>query len=382
MKIMVGLSGGVDSAVAAYLLKEQGHQVAAAFMRNWDSAVNDDIKGNPTLNDEICPQEQDYLDAKAVAAKIGIPLYRIDFIREYWDEVFATFLEEYKKGRTPNPDILCNKYIKFDAFFDFARQQGFDWVATGHYGRIVTENGQTALYKAFDRNKDQTYFLDQVGYSALQKTILPLGEIDKPKVRAIAADLQLSIAGKKDSTGVCFIGERDFKAFLTNYLPARRGIMIDVATGDTVGEHDGVLYYTIGQRRGLGIGGDQGKWYVVGKDVTKNHLYVASSRQRQWLMSDSCLVSRLNWLPDDLDLSQPYACAAKFRYRQPDNPVSIRLIGPDQLLVCYPQQISAVSCGQEAVFYQNDRCLGGGRIEETYLNGINTQLRLKEQVND
>lgn len=380
MKVMVGLSGGVDSAVAAYLLKQQGHQVAAAFMRNWDSAVNDDIKGNPTINDPVCPQEQDYNDAKAVAAQLDIPLYRIDFIKEYWDEVFATFLNEYRAGRTPNPDILCNKYIKFDAFFNFAHQKGFDWVATGHYGRIVNDHDNILLAKAYDLNKDQTYFLDQVNYQALTKTILPLGDVDKPQVRKIAAELKLAVATKRDSTGVCFIGERDFKAFLSNYLPAQPGDMIDISTGKTVGRHDGVLYYTVGQRKGLGIGGDQGKWFVCGKDVAYNELYVANSHNRQWLDTDSCRVSRLNWLKPGLDLNQPITCCAKFRYRQPDNPVTITRIDQDNVLVSYPQLIPAVAVGQEAVFYQQDICLGGGRIEQTFINGADANMRIEKHV--
>jgi len=380
MKILVGLSGGVDSAVAAYLLKQQGHQVAAAFMRNWDSLVNNDISGNPTLDDPVCPQEKDYQDALSVARALGITLYRIDFIKEYWDEVFATFIDEYRHGRTPNPDILCNKYIKFDAFFDFARSKGYEWVATGHYGKVTHGMEGTRLMKAADRNKDQTYFLDQVPYQAMTHTVMPLGDIDKPTVRSIAAELGLSVATKKDSTGVCFIGERDFKAFLSNYLPAQPGDMIDIGTQKVVGRHDGVLYYTIGQRRGLGIGGDQGKWYVAGKDVATNRLYVASSHERGWLDSDSCLVGRLNWLCPGASLRGAQACAAKFRYRQPDNPVTLEAAGDGRLMVRYPQRVPAVAVGQEAVFYDGDVCLGGGRIEQTFLDGIDVQQRIQEHV--
>ena len=214
MKIMVGLSGGVDSAVAAWLLKQQGYDVTCGFMRNWDSLTNGDILGNPTLDHAICTQEEDYNDAKNVADMLGLPLLRVDFIKEYWDEVFTTFLEEYKKGRTPNPDILCNKYIKFDSFMEFAHRQGFDCVATGHYARIVKEDGHSYVHKSHDRNKDQTYFLSQISRDVLPQIVFPLGEIDKPEVRRIAEELHLSIAKKKDSTGICFIGERDFRQFL------------------------------------------------------------------------------------------------------------------------------------------------------------------------
>ena len=247
-KVLVGLSGGVDSAIAAYLLKKEGYDVTCAFMRNWDSMANDDFEGNPTINDAVCPQEADYKDAQDVANKLGLPLLRIDFIKEYWDEVFKTFLEEYKRGRTPNPDILCNRYIKFDSFMKFAKEQGFDTVATGHYSKLGVENGVHVLQKADDRNKDQSYFLTEIRREVLDHVLFPLGTIDKPTVRKLAEELELSIAKKKDSTGICFIGERNFRQFLSNYLPMKPGKIIDINTKKVVGQHQGVLYYTVKEK--------------------------------------------------------------------------------------------------------------------------------------
>lgn len=365
-KILVGLSGGVDSAIAAYLLKEQGYDVTCAFMRNWDSAANDDVEGNPTINDPVCPQESDYHDAESVANKLGLPLLRIDFIEEYWQDVFKTFLSEYKKGRTPNPDILCNRYIKFDSFRKFAAEKGFDTLATGHYAKIVTVDGQNRLAKADDRNKDQSYFLTEIQRDVLDHVIFPLGEIDKPEVRRIAEELDLSIAHKKDSTGICFIGERNFRQFLSNYLPMKPGKIINIVNGEVVGEHQGVLYYTIGQRKGLNIGGI-GPFNVVGKDVEKNELYVTDAAHPEWLMSDRCIVRGVNWLMDDVtDLD----CTAKFRYRQQDNPVHLHKNEDGSLMITYPQQIRSVTPGQEAVFYTKDCVLCGGQIDEIYQGDV------------
>ena len=258
LKVLVGLSGGVDSAVAAYLLKQAGYDVTCCFMRNWDSALNNDTLGNDTLGNDICPQEEDYNDAKAVAETLGMKLLRSDYIEEYWNSVFRNFIDEYEKGRTPNPDILCNKYIKFDHFLNFAKNNGFEKIATGHYFRSVKENSEFRYYKAHDRNKDQSYFLAQVDKNALDQSIFPLGDIDKEEVRKIAHELDLNVADKKDSTGICFIGERDFRRFLMNYIPMKKGKIVDIDTKEVIGEHEGVYYYTIGQRKGFGVGGNRG----------------------------------------------------------------------------------------------------------------------------
>lgn len=364
-KVLVGLSGGVDSAVAAYLLKQQGYDVTCAFMRNWDSVANEDINGNPTLNDPVCPQESDYNDAKSVADSLGLPLLRIDFIKEYWDDVFKTFLEEYKKGRTPNPDILCNRYIKFDSFMKFAEEQGFDTVATGHYAKMKRSNGVSEICKADDRNKDQSYFLAEINRKVLDHVLFPLGEIDKPEVRRIAEELHLSIAKKKDSTGICFIGERNFRQFLSNYLPMKPGKIINVITKEVVGRHTGVMYYTIGQRKGLDIGGI-GPFFVVGKNVEKNELYVVDSEYQDLLYSDSCIVTGVNVLADR---ELPMDCTAKFRYRQADNDVHISWLDETTLKVDFPQMIRSITPGQEAVFYDGDVMIAGGKIEQIFKDG-------------
>ncbi len=375
-KVLVGLSGGVDSAVAAFLLKEQGYDVTCAFMRNWDSAANDDVEGNPTLDDDICPQESDYNDAKDVAKALGLPLLRIDFIQEYWDDVFATFLEEYKKGRTPNPDILCNRYIKFDSFVKFARSKGFDTLATGHYAKMVMENGHQVIAKADDRNKDQSYFLAEVDCSVFDHVMFPLGEIDKPEVRKIAEELHLSISKKKDSTGICFIGERHFREFLSNYLPMKPGKIINIADHEEVGTHQGVLYYTVGQRKGLDIGGI-GPFYVVGKDVEKNKLYVTDEEHQDWLYSDACLVSGVNVTADR---TLPMDCSAKFRYRQADNNVRVEWMEDGMLYVTYPQTIRSVTPGQEAVFYDGDVMIMGGKIEKVFRHGKDLMEAVKQEA--
>ena len=355
MKVVIGMSGGVDSSVAAYLLKKEGHEVIGLFMRNWDATINNDIMGNPTLNNNICPQEQDYNDAKDVCDKLGIPLYRVDFVKEYWDYVFTYFLDELKKGRTPNPDIMCNKYIKFDLFIKEAKKLGCDAIATGHYAR---KDGKYLL-RGIDSNKDQTYFLSQLNEKQLENVLFPVGDLNKEEVRKIANEIGLSTASKKDSTGICFIGERNFKEFLKNYMPNIKGDIINIDTKEKVGEHIGLMYYTIGQRRGLDVGGTLDKLFVVGKDLNKNILYVALGENNEYLYSDSCIVEDVNF---NCEL-RPEECTAKFRYRQKDNDVKIEYLKNGELLVRY-NNVKSVTPGQACVFYVGDKCIGGGIIKE------------------
>lgn len=358
-KVIVGISGGVDSSVAALLLKKQGYEVEGLFMRNWDSSLNNDVLGNPNINKvNICPQEQDYNDALEVCKKLDIKLHRIDFVKEYWDYVFKYFLDELKKGRTPNPDIMCNKYIKFDYFVKEAKRLGADYIATGHYAKI--ENGY--LKKSFDTNKDQTYFLSQLSKKQLENVLFPLGDIDKKEVREIAKREGLITANKKDSTGICFIGERNFKKFLENYLPAMPGDVIDIDTNEIIGKHNGLMYYTIGQRRGLDIGGNKDKMFVVGKNLDKNVLYV-SFGDNDYLYSTSCIVDNLNF---NCDL-KPTKCSAKFRYRQEDIDVEVEYLNNEEILVKY-DKVKAVTPGQACVLYYNDICIGGGIIKEVRKN--------------
>ena len=358
-KVIVGISGGVDSSVAALLLKKQGYEVEGLFMRNWDSSLNNDVLGNPNINKvNICPQEQDYNDALEVCKKLNIKLHRIDFVKEYWDYVFKYFLDELKKGRTPNPDIMCNKYIKFDYFVKEAKRLGADYIATGHYAKI--ENGY--LKKSFDTNKDQTYFLSQLSKKQLENVLFPLGDIDKNEVREIAKKEGLITANKKDSTGICFIGERNFKKFLENYLPAMPGEVIDIDTNEIIGKHNGLMYYTIGQRRGLDIGGNKDKMFIVGKNLDKNVLYV-SFGDNDYLYSTSCIVDNLNF---NCDL-KPTKCSAKFRYRQEDIDVEVEYLNNEEILVKY-DKVKAVTPGQACVLYYNDICIGGGIIKEVRKN--------------
>ena len=377
-KVLVGLSGGVDSAVAAYLLKEQGYDVECCFMRNWDSALNNDTLGNPTLNDDICPQEKDYNDAKKVAEKLGLKLHRVDYIKEYWDDVFENFISEYKEGRTPNPDILCNKYIKFDAFLNYAKANGYDKMATGHYAKNVIYKNEELIGKAHDLNKDQSYFLAQVSKEAIEFTLFPLGEIDKPQVRRIAHELELDIADKKDSTGVCFIGERNFREFLKNYIPMKEGNISDIETKEVIGRHDGVYYYTIGQRKGFKVGGSRGPYFCVGKNVYKNELYLATKNDHEWLYSDSCHVKDFNFMfrPE----TGVFKATAKFRYRQCDNNVTVRIIDNTNIMIEFDEHIKAVTKGQQAVVYMGDVMIGGGVIDEVYLNGKEKDEILKEYL--
>ena len=357
-KVVIGMSGGVDSSVAAIKLKEQGYEVIGLFMRNWDSLANMEYDAPSTSN--ICPQEEDYNDAKKVCDKLGIPLYRKDFVKEYWDYVFTYFLDELKHGRTPNPDIMCNKYIKFDMFRREAVKLGADFIATGHYARI--ENGK--LLRGVDDNKDQTYFLSQVSKEQLKNVLFPIGDMVKSDVRKIALDNGLITAKKKDSTGICFIGERNFTKFLENYLPNTPGDIVNIDTNEVVGKHIGLMYYTIGQRKGLDIGGTKERMFVVGKDLNKNILYICIGEDNDYLLSDSCVIEDVNYLGAEKLAN----CTAKFRYRQKDNPVSLEYLSDGNILVKY-NNVKSVTPGQACVLYNGEECLGGGIIKEVRKNG-------------
>ncbi len=359
-KVVVGLSGGVDSAVAAYLLKKAGYEVIGLFMRNWDSSINNDILGNPNLNNNICPQEVDYNDAKEAAKLLDIPLYRVDFVKEYWDYVFSYFLKELELGRTPNPDLMCNKYIKFDSFIKEAKKYGADYIATGHYARI----DKNRLLRGIDNNKDQTYFLAQLSSNQLQNVLFPVGELTKKEVREIASEIGLNIAQKKDSTGICFIGERNYQQFLKNYLKSNPGNIIDIQTKEVVGKHNGLMNYTIGQRRNVGLSGNVNKHFVVGKDVKKNILYVAFKEDNFYLYSDACLIDNVNFI----SATKPTFCTAKFRYRGEDHSVTLEYLENNQILVKYPGLAKAVTPGQACVLYLGEECLGSGIIKEIYKN--------------
>lgn len=356
--VVVGMSGGVDSSVAAILLQKMGYHVIGLFMRNWDSSLNGDFLGNPTLSDSICPQEEDYNDALAVCQKLGIDLHRVDFIKEYWDFVFTYFLEELKKGRTPNPDLMCNRYIKFDMFAEEAKKLGADFIATGHYARL--ENGN--LLRALDEKKDQSYFLAQVPRDKFENVLFPVGVLHKEEVRKIAKEYGLITAEKKDSTGICFIGERNFKQFLQNYLPNISGDIVNMDTKKVIGKHVGLMYYTVGQRRGLDVGGTKERLFVVGKNLEDNILYVAEGEDNEYLYTTKALISNVNFISS----VRPYTCTAKFRYRQEDHEVFLEYVEDDKLFVNYLQKIKAVTPGQACVLYQGEECIGSGIIDKVY----------------
>lgn len=358
-KVVVGMSGGVDSSVSAILLQKQGYEVIGLFMRNWDSLADGELDG-PTTSTGQCPQEADYDDAKAVCDKLSIPLYRKDFVKEYWDYVFTYFLDELKNGRTPNPDIMCNKYIKFDMFAKEARKLGADYIATGHYARM----NKGHLLRGIDSNKDQTYFLSQVSKEQLENVLFPVGDMEKKDVRKIAEEYDLITAKKKDSTGICFIGERNFKNFLKNYLPNQPGDVINIDTNEVIGKHIGLMNYTIGQRKGLNIGGTKDKMFVVGKDLEKNVLYICLGEDNDYLISTSCLVDNINYLGDE----KLENVTAKFRYRQEDIPVHLEWLENGEVLVRYEQGVKSVTPGQACVFYNKEECLGGGIIKEVRKN--------------
>lgn len=352
--IMVGMSGGVDSSVAALLLKQQGHKVSGLFMKNWEE---DDT-------DSYCAAAEDKADAERVCEKLGIDLHTVNFAAEYWDNVFEEFLSEYKAGRTPNPDILCNREIKFKCFLEYAVELGADAIATGHYVQRADIEGAPKLLKGLDSNKDQSYFLYAINQSALEKSVFPIGHLLKPEVRKIAAEAGLINHSKKDSTGICFIGERRFKDFLETYIPNQPGLIED-DTGQVVGEHSGLMYYTLGQRQGLGIGGSRASngepWYVASKDLERNVLVAVQGKEHPLLYSDKLEVLQESWIGDAPD-SACTNLTAKIRYRSKDVPVALIRQADGTLIAQFQTPQMAITPGQSVVFYQDDVCLGGGII--------------------
>jgi len=353
--VMVGLSGGVDSAVACKLLLDKGFRVQALFMKNWEEDDNDE-----------CSAEQDLKDARQVADKLKIKLHTANFSHEYWEEVFTNFLAEFKKGRTPNPDVLCNREIKFKAFLEHAQDLGADKIATGHYARIISKDGIYHLLKAVDHTKDQSYFLHLLNQEQLKHSIFPLGEYTKDKIRQIAQEAGFANFGKKDSTGICFIGERNFKKFLADYLPARPGDILDVS-GKLLGKHDGLMYYTLGQRKGLNIGGvtdfPEAPWYVVDKNLKTNELIVSQDKSR--LLANKITVENPHFIGKKPSI--PFSASAKIRYMSKDTACTIQKLSMDNMQVLLKPAQSAATPGQYLVIYDKEECLGGGVIKNKEL---------------
>lgn len=345
--VVVGMSGGVDSSVAALLLKEQGYNVIGLFMKNWEEQDADGV----------CRSQEDFEDVVRVCDHIGIPYYVANFVEQYWENVFSEFIEEFEKGHTPNPDILCNREIKFKVLMDKAKELGGDFLATGHY--CQTEEGK--LLKGLDPSKDQSYFLYAIGSGVLDRVLFPVGGMIKSDLRELAEKHGLITSQKKDSTGICFIGKRDFKEFLGKYIQYQKGDF-ETLDGDVVGRHDGVAFYTIGQRKGLGIGGEGDAWFVVDKDVDRNVVFVAQGQRHPALFCDTLIASELTWIKESP--AAPFKCHAKVRYRQPDQPCTITRIEGDRLEVSFDQPQRAVTPRQSVVFYHGNICLGGGTIKE------------------
>lgn len=353
-KVIIGMSGGVDSSVAALLLLEQGYQVEGLFMKNWEE---DD-------SEEYCTATEDLADAQSVSDMLGIKLHTVNFSSEYWDQVFEYFLEEYRSGRTPNPDIMCNKEIKFKAFLDYAIGLGADFIATGHYARIDRSSSQIKMLKGLDDNKDQSYFLYTLQQHQLEKSLFPIGELEKPEVRKLAEKAGFDTANKKDSTGICFIGERKFTEFLQRFLPAQPGEII-TPEGEVIGKHQGLMYYTLGQRQGLGIGGlktaSDAPWFVVDKNLKTNQLIAGQGHNHPLLLKQQLNASQLHWVAG-VAPAESFSCKAKIRYRQAEQPCQV-VVNNNSCVVCFNEPQRAITPGQSIVFYDNNICLGGGIID-------------------
>ena len=350
--VVVGMSGGVDSSVSAYLLKKQGFNVIGLFMKNWQSEPG-----------EVCSSEIDFQDASEVCDILDIPLHKANFSDDYWDRVFKKFLSEHKKGRTPNPDILCNREIKFKSFYDYALKIGADFIATGHYAKVKNNNGEAKLYRSKDINKDQTYFLHEVSSKEFSKTIFPLSGLYKTEVRDIAKELNLNIHSKKDSVGICFVGEKNLRDFLNRFIKFKKGNILNT-DNDVIGEHNGSVLYTIGQRQGLGIGGikdtDELPWYVYGKNIAKNEIYVCQGVDNQLLYTESILLDRIHWI-NEFKTCKDLECLVQIRHRH--KPVKCKVEFNERINVKFEKEIRGVAPGQSAVFYKDNLCLGGGVIE-------------------